>query len=77
MSNYFVAKVLSSQKDEQYFSNYFNERHQKLQFIFLLKSPIHTGDREYHYTKDNGNDGKFVKDGERPIVDVGKNYDNN
>jgi len=28
------------------------------------------GDREYHYTKDNGNDGKFVKDGERPIVDV-------
>jgi len=29
------------------------------------------GDREYHYTKDNAEPNKFVKDGERSIKDVG------
>ena len=32
----------------------------------------YTGDREYHYTKDNAEPNKFVKDGERSIKDVGE-----
>ena len=40
----------------------------------LPKSPTHTGDREYYYTKDNGNADNWVKDGERSIKDVGEYY---